>query len=711
MIKYIYSFIISILIFGLFCSFFQSMGSKEDAFTVSLNLQADVDDTFQVFYSKSGSFNADDSQKIEVVGGEKFQKISFNIPLDYPNLRIDLGNESSQKKVRIKEIVLDSPSSKRKVFSGVDLINLVDPNEYISNIEIDDGISVVYTKAINNRYDPYFSNINMSNVLGIEQGDVDLFFTCQVDKQDIIQVFFGNNSDKFNEKNSSKTNLTGSSNFQTHTVKIPANYQFIRLDLGNNPLQEKITFKEIGFSTKNNRKVYNGEQINTLFSTNQFVQDKTLSDNLVTFSTKMINNQFDPYINPINVKDFFNLSPIQNTTLWDKYKIPLICLSILPVLIFLFLVYKKKINIPSNTHFLFNLLFLSLLVLPFIQQNTSFVNLDSVKIIEKREKVSKPKFETLKTFPRLFESYYDDNFGFRDLLINTGKYLKYSVFKVSTNHNKVLVGKENWLFYNDESMQDFYTNRNLYTLSELKKICEKWSQQKESLEKKGIKYYKTFYPNKHTIYGEMMSNRMTKSIKDTITKTDQLLQHLTKCSPSLNVIDSREELIASKNISPLYKKYDSHWNAYGAYIAYKKVFSEIAKDYPRLNPINEKKFNISSVDFNDRPDLVNLAGLQWNNFSEERPIFKLKNAKRSKYKKLPTGGFPKTTIIHENPNVNNDLVALVFRDSYTAALEEFYSLHFRKIYYIWTPYQQSMVDKIKPNIVIDGHVERNLELQ
>ena len=76
------------------------------------------------------------------------------------------------------------------------------------------------------------------------------------------------------------------------------------------------------------------------------------------------------------------------------------------------------------------------------------------------------------------------------------------------------------------------------------------------------------------------------------------------------------------------------------------------------------------------------------------------------YKTVVREGFPKGTIITQNDNSPKKQKALIFRDSFTTALVQFISLHYKEVIYINGIYDQSIVDKVKPDVVISCRVER-----
>jgi alginate O-acetyltransferase complex protein AlgJ len=104
--------------------------------------------------------------------------------------------------------------------------------------------------------------------------------------------------------------------------------------------------------------------------------------------------------------------------------------------------------------------------------------------------------------------------------------------------------------------------------------------------------------------------------------------------------------------------------------------------------------------------LLDIMGIRGENkFHEKIPIFNLKG-KAPNLISLPTNPYPAETVYIQNADSNNHLRALVFRDSFTTSMIQFISPHFNEVLYIWTPFDQGIVDRYKPDVVIECFVER-----
>jgi len=339
----------------------------------------------------------------------------------------------------------------------------------------------------------------------------------------------------------------------------------------------------------------------------------------------------------------------------------------------------------------------------------SLLTLFDIKLIEnceKRELHTFPSFSFSEKFIDDFENYFDDNFGLRNSMISWGSSIKVNLFKSSVHPQNVKFGKSGWLFYNkiDGGIFNSYTHQNLLPNKELDSLVEVWENRKINLENKGIKYIMAVWPNKSTIYPDHIPFTMQAQIKDTLSKTDQILNFLSSSKSSIPFIAVRSKFMEEKKKNQLYRKLDTHWNEIGAFYAY-RYFMEETSNILGVVPYHLDDFTITYHD-ESKGDLLNMLGIcETNSFSENNPTLRLKDNTLSTTK---SGGNYKNSLIFKNEKCGNRLKVLIFRDSFTDALIPFFKTHFYETHFVWFDYQNHIVDTIKPDIVITSFVERNL---
>lgn len=533
--------------------------------------------------------------------------------------------------------------------------------------------------------------------------NITVVLTAKVLKDDVFQVFYNDREDqKFDITKSVQSAVQGSKEYQQIEFIIPKidSLATIRLDIGSNESQETVWVKEIKFSRYNQEIVFDLNNFNRLFEPNIYIKkDKTNSGGFIGKSA-VINEHtiYDPYF---VFKDGKKELALINNTKLTRY--PYLISGFVTLLIVMALIYNLQIkSITIQKMFLAS--FLWVLILPTLQ--TTFTFTRPMKNVEKRALAKKPDFSLNKDFARDYEAYYSDNFGLRNHLINWGGTFRTKLFKSSMHPELVQFGKKDWLFYNRMKGKIYksYSHTNLLCADTLKQVVDKWEGNKMRYEALGSKYLLAFWPNKHTIYPENLPWVMQMQIKDTISLVDQLEKYLKETNSPIKLLDVRPTLLKAKKDFRIYHKFDTHWNDYGAFLAYRDFFIK-NEEVLGIAPKSKEDFDISWSDYN-RGDLIQMLGVENDGyFMESNPTFVIKkDNKQIEY--LPIDGYPGQTIITRNEHCGNKLKVLVFRDSFFRSLIQFFSLNFYEVTYIWG-HGESYVEKIRPDIVIEGYIERD----
>lgn len=363
------------------------------------------------------------------------------------------------------------------------------------------------------------------------------------------------------------------------------------------------------------------------------------------------------YVISCNFETYFVLSFILSAT-------------ILLVISFVSKIYILKI---STYRFLLITVFLLIVFTPLIgkKETTSF---------EKRALAAEPILNLQNVWMYFFDlqKYFNDRLAYRNKSVDFISRFKYSVFKTSPTPNIVTIGKDDWLFYTIQNSMDI-TNT-LFAEDELIKIKNNLQIVTKWFALKGIKYYFFVAPIKARIYPEKLNAELLQKFK--ISKLDQLYNFL-KNDTTINVIDVRDELIAGKNIRPTYIKTDTHWNEFGAFLAYEKIIKSVKKDFPNIISNNISQFKIDSFEANEG-DLQLMMGFEDEiNFTQ----YKLTNKSGIKPIIIDSSKINNSSTINsirEMPNKINGLKLFVVRDSYTEYLRIFLTPNFDRSFYAWT---------------------------
>jgi|GEM_PF-943800 len=343
------------------------------------------------------------------------------------------------------------------------------------------------------------------------------------------------------------------------------------------------------------------------------------------------------------------------------------------------------------------------LAVRFLPGNDTEVN------AEKRALAERPSFEFTKRFARKFDAYYGDTFGFRSWLIRTGSHLKMMLFNTSINPERALIGKEGYLYYNDFGGSDknfaSYTHTNLLTKKQLALYADMQERIYKTCLDSGVIYILGFWPEKATVYPEYLPKVMRMQIKDTLSRADQIIGYLKERNSPVKFIDVRPALAKTKQTYPVFYRHDTHWNNYGAYTGYKSLFEQ-SYDKLGIKPYQESDFTMVWRESSDG-DLLDMIGVGTTSGITESVPDLIFNTSLP-YTITSSSYFSDRTLISNCEQCSDKRKVVVFRDSYTTALIQYYSLHFKEVIYIWAPYQQSVVNELKPDIVFSMSVERFL---
>lgn len=336
-----------------------------------------------------------------------------------------------------------------------------------------------------------------------------------------------------------------------------------------------------------------------------------------------------------------------------------------------------------------------------------FSETETTNTSEKRTLSERPEFTTPKDFTQQAESYFNDHFGLRSTIISCSNFLRIHLFRSTPKPELNQFGKDGFLFFTkkDDGIVESYTHTNLFTQQKLAKGLKNQTILRDTLNQLGIDYELVVWPNKHTIYRDKLPESLSKQIQDTLSLTDQVVAYFTE--NHFPIIDVRKDLLTHKKDKQLYYKLDTHWNSTGAYLGY-KAFCNQTFDRLGLTPFKPEDFKITKKK-EVSGDLIEMMGVSKTYiFSDSVPEYNLIDSTKS-YKRIYPEGIKFPTIVTENINAPKQETLLVFRDSYTTALVQFFSLHYKKVIYIWSnPARIHIVHKYNPDVVISGTVERYL---
>ena len=280
-----------------------------------------------------------------------------------------------------------------------------------------------------------------------------------------------------------------------------------------------------------------------------------------------------------------------------------------------------------------------------------------------------------------------DRFAFRQELITAWSGINSALFKTSVE-DKVLIGKNGWLYYSDTL--DDYMGRGLEE-EKLEAIARNLFLMQDYTESRGVQFLFTIAPNKNSLYPVHMPGYVPDGIETANAKL--LMPYLEKYH--VRYADLFSPLSCEEE--ELYFKTDSHWDSKGAALAADVILTELGRD----SAYYSSEFREGEAHKGDLYEMLFPAG----NYTEtDRQI---------------ASGFTYTTLKDTNGGnaINIESVSergtgrlLCWRDSFGVALYPYFAESFHDARFSRSAaYELIRADSEDPDAVIIEIVERNLD--
>ena len=153
------------------------------------------------------------------------------------------------------------------------------------------------------------------------------------------------------------------------------------------------------------------------------------------------------------------------------------------------------------------------------------------------------------------------------------------------NNHKVLVGQSDWLYLNENNIPYYQGINKIATESEIRKHVESYLKLKKMCDKVGKRLVILICPEKEEIYPEYMP---TMEIVDEVEVPIDIRDYLIK-NTDIQYIYPKEELLKHKKNYLVYKKYDSHWNSIGGFVAANELKKALGFKTENLRDFKLKK--------------------------------------------------------------------------------------------------------------------------
>lgn len=313
-------------------------------------------------------------------------------------------------------------------------------------------------------------------------------------------------------------------------------------------------------------------------------------------------------------------------------------------------------------------------------------------------------------FKKGFESWLQDNIGFRSDFVDLTAFVQYKLFRQPTTP-RVEIGRDGWLFITDTN--DISSSTGDFRLPEerLEEIALRQQHLDDYYTAQGIQYLYVITAMKTAIYPEFMASGDGELHETPINLTEDYLKEHT----SIEVLNTKQKLIECKPKGILYYKTDTHWNQLGAYCGYQAVADQLTRMGFRMKefPVSfSTKKNIG--DLTKMLNAVHILGeetaplAQWESSATELTEGEIYDAIRNDPKNLAM----------RNPDAPNGTL-LIYGDSFWSRglnLPQLLSESFQTVVYVdFRENQGHMINGrlealIHPDVVIFSNEERELHM-
>ena len=474
----------------------------------------------------------------------------------------------------------------------------------------------------------------------------------------------------------------------------------LRLDVGNNP--GKVVISDL---------VVSGEKNISL----NYKKFKTKNiDKFQTNNTEMvvISKQGDPYL---IYSDELNLLAGANI---DWYQ--LIIISILAFLLsYKFVQYLSKFKMEKNysrIDIVMLAVFFGLLWVPMCHISNTDKSEQENRMLTKKPQLT---INGIDNYGVQFDAWYNDHFFGRESLVHLHDYLQFGLNK--NNTGRVMLGKDGWIWGTGFNEINIFQNTNLFTPEELQQVGEHIENFVKNAKKSGVKeVYFILSNDKESMYPEFYPTYIKK--ENNQSRLEQVVEYIHKNYPQIKLFNFKKELDELKAKEIIFYKAGTHLNHIGAFAEYSLLMQEIKKDFPELQVLSLKDFDVKMSDrkFGDFKLYNHFSVLPF--YSEDNLRSKVlvpKYTNTSERKNLSRAGFF-SVHTYENKEVANSHNLLIISDSFLGQYIKYLAMSFNRINHLFfgggLDFEKEKIENfllkdnsnIVTDIVIVGSTERFL---
>jgi hypothetical protein len=364
-------------------------------------------------------------------------------------------------------------------------------------------------------------------------------------------------------------------------------------------------------------------------------------------------------------------------------------------------------------------LFSLLLMWPLLEPEVKL--LKPLENTENRALAEEPEFDVnrLDPFPAAYEQYYNDHFPFRNHLARTYSWLDFFVFDKNLYPDRVIVGDEYVMFPIKLSL-DHFLGIDLMDAARLDTMRLELKRRKDFLAERNIPFIIVIAPEKFSVMSDALPGYVVPADSNKADQFARLIREL-----RIPLLDLRPYLdsLQRTDEEPFYYKNDTHWNPYGAFMAYRRIVQTAQRFYPQLPVLSLDDFTLQRNPHagGNLVDLIAMKQYLNEELTTLTPRFESTHTpiSNSPYQAPPF--FQQMNLFFAGYEMANDTLpsVLVVRDSFTQNLLPYMSESFGRSVFIWDGWHLGLnapiVEKEKPDlymlIVLESLVDNMVKYQ
>jgi hypothetical protein len=283
------------------------------------------------------------------------------------------------------------------------------------------------------------------------------------------------------------------------------------------------------------------------------------------------------------------------------------------------------------------------LAAPLLQRELDLFQESELRGIEESTKLPELSLRSFwdGEFQKNYQSWFNENIGFRGALIRTENQLNFSLFRdiSSRSPSKISLGKEDYLF--ERSYLQAYKEADSIRDEDLRNLAVRLKRLQDRLSARGIAFLLLISPSKPELYSDKLPRHIALRGEELKTDYKTFLQELT--ANGVRTLDAPRLLSAERAATgyPVFPKSGTHWSYYASCLITNLILKEIEEQLQK----KLIKIDCSSLEWDDRPRLHDKDLAELINVWDPSPTFEKMPYPRSRSVRDGSEERPKAIII------------------------------------------------------------------